>query len=208
MSPWDIGTYVILAPLVFLLQYVSTSKCQRPTHLLWKLSLVCFLFVKGFSIQYSTYSSISVVRRAKFSFQTQFQFYGLQQGYVQHRLLPFSAAPPLPLGCLSLSLSLLSRGEEKTTSVTSKLDYAHNQILRYPFCKIRFLKREIRFYNSTLTFTAIVRLLPHFLHFNHVLNDETVESDFMLAKSDYTTLLRPSLLLSYVITDALKFVIK
>jgi len=92
--------------------------------------------------------------------------------------------------------------------VTSKLDYAHNQISRYPFRKIRFLKREIRFYNYTLTFTAIVRLLPHILHFNHVLNDETVESDFVLAKTDYTTLLRPSLLLSYVNTEALKVVIK
>ncbi len=59
-----------------------------------------------------------------------------------------------------------------------------------------------------LTFTAIVRLLPHLLHFNHILNYETIESDFVLAKTDYTTFLRPSLLLSYVITDALKFVIK
>jgi hypothetical protein len=69
--------------------------------------------------------------------------------------------------------------------VTSKLDYAHNQILRYSFRKIRFQKCEIRFYNSTLTFTALVRLLPHFLHFSHVLNDETVESDLVLAKSEY-----------------------
>ncbi len=96
----------------------------------------------------------------------------------------------------------------RVSCVTSKLDYAYNQISRYLFRKIRFLKREIRYYNYTLTVTAIVRLLPHVLHFNHVLNDETVESDFVLAKTDYTTLLRPSLLLSYVITEALKVVIK
>ncbi len=66
-------------------------------------------------------------------------------------------------------------------NITSKLDYTRNQISRCPFRKIRFQKCEIRFYNSTLTFTAIVRLLPHFLHFSHVLNDETIESDFVLA---------------------------
>jgi hypothetical protein len=47
-------------------------------------------------------------------------------------------------------------------AVTLKLDYARIQILRYSFHKIRFHKCEIRFYDFTLTFTAIVHLMPSF----------------------------------------------
>ena len=101
--------------------------------------------------------------------------------YVKLKLELVPARPASGPGCVVAS------------PVTSKLDYAHNQISRYPFRKIRFLKREIRFYNYTLTFTAIVRLLPHFLHFNHVLRTVRVSLFFgrpPFLNSQLITLLR------------------